>query len=86
VKRPGCWTLLLGLYGLYFIVYEGGIMAAMLLLATFAFAFWLHREKRPGECWRRPEQETAGTENSCSWIRDQIFTAAGRGEAPHVDR
>jgi hypothetical protein len=47
VKRPGCWTLLIGLYGLYFIVYEGGIVGSMLVLAIFAFAFWLHREKRP---------------------------------------
>ena len=47
MKRPGCWTLLIGLYGLYFIVHEGGIVGVMLLLAIFAFAFWLKREKRP---------------------------------------
>ena len=39
--------LLIGLFGLYFIVYQGGIAGAMLVLAIFAFAFWLNREKRP---------------------------------------
>lgn len=47
MKRPGCGTLLIGLYGLYFVVYEGGILGAILVLAIFALAFWLYREKRP---------------------------------------
>ena len=60
MKRPGYWTLLIGLYGLYFIVYEGEIMGAMLALAILALAFLLHREKRPrnaGGGWSRKPAE-----------------------------
>lgn len=47
MNRVGCWTSLIGLYAVYFIVYQGGLIAAMLLLAIFVSVLWLHHEKQP---------------------------------------
>lgn len=68
MKSPGCWTLLIGLYGLYFSVYEGEIVGAMLVHAILALAFWLYRKKRPknagGGRSRKPTEGKTPTRRS----------------------
>ena len=40
------WINLIGVFGIWFIVYEGVAIGVALLLAIFAFAIWLHRQNR----------------------------------------
>lgn len=48
------WIGLIGLYGMWFIAYEGGIIGVAFLVAIFAIAFWLHRSSRQQPAKRHP--------------------------------